>query len=160
MVTKYHCWPLRTSTLHYENCNKIVCCVSYWTRGGKQKKMPGFQKKWFTTYRKSICDWLFLSKKLFEIFPPLYAAFFGIEQWKKILKKQHFKVKKKADTPFTAKWIWDISIFSSIKPKLNMGLFVDFCVFTCFYQFLHDVLIKLFCFDLQNNFMSTSCKNW
>ena len=40
------------------------------------------------------------------------------------------------------------------------GLFVDFCVFTCFYQFLHDVIIKLFCFDLQNNFMITSCKNW
>ena len=59
----------------------------------------------------------------------------------------------------TAKWIWDSFIFSSIKPKLDMGLFVDFCVFTCFYQFLHDVLIKLFCFDLQNNFMSTSCKN-
>ena len=47
----------------------------------------------------------------------------------------------------TAKWIWDSSIFSSIKPKLDMGLFVDFCVFTCFYQCLHDVLIKLFCFD-------------
>ena len=30
----------------------------------------------------------------------------------------------------TAKWIWDSFIFSSIKPKLNMGLFVDFCVFT------------------------------
>ena len=32
----------------------------------------------------------------------------------------------------------------SIKPKLDMRLFVDFCVFTCFYQFLHDMLIKLF----------------
>ena len=60
----------------------------------------------------------------------------------------------------TTKWIWDSSIFSSIKPKLDMTLFVDFCVFTCFYQFLHDVLIKLFCFDLQNNFMIRSCKNW
>ena len=30
----------------------------------------------------------------------------------------------------------------------------------CFYQFLHDVLIKLFCRSKQNNFMSTSCKNW
>ena len=37
-----------------------------------------------------------------------------------------------------------------------MGLFVDFCVFTRFYQFLNDVLTKLFCFDLQDNFMSTS----
>ena len=51
----------------------------------------------------------------------------------------------------TAKWIWDSFILSLIKPKLDMGLFVDFCVFTCFYQFLHDVLIKLFCLDLQNN---------
>jgi hypothetical protein len=59
----------------------------------------------------------------------------------------------------TAEWIWDSSIFSSIKPILDMGLFVDFCVFTCFYQFLHDVLIKLFCFGMQNNFVSTSCKN-
>ena len=28
--------------------------------------------------------------------------------------------------------------------SLDMGLFVDFCIFTCFYQFLQDVLIKLF----------------
>ena len=34
------------------------------------------------------------------------------------------------------------------------------CVDLCFYQFLHDVTMKLFCFDLQNNFMITSCKNW
>ena len=33
------------------------------------------------------------------------------------------------------------------------------CVFTCFYQFLHDVTMKLFCFDLENSFMITSCKN-
>ena len=29
-----------------------------------------------------------------------------------------------------------------MKPKLDIGLFVDFCVFICFYQFMHDVLIK------------------
>ena len=29
-----------------------------------------------------------------------------------------------------------------------MGLFVDLAEFTCFYQFLHDVIIKMFCFDL------------
>ena len=40
-----------------------------------------------------------------------------------------------------------------------MGLFAGFCVLTCFYQLLHDVLIQLFCFDLENNFMSTLCKN-
>ena len=28
-----------------------------------------------------------------------------------------------------------------------MGLFVDLAEFTCFYQFLHDVIIKLFYFD-------------
>ena len=44
--------------------------------------------------------------------------------------------------------------------QLNQILFVNFCVFTCFYQFLHDVIITLFCFDLQNNFMIKSCKNW
>ena len=32
------------------------------------------------------------------------------------------------------------------------------CRFQCFYQFLH-VIIKLFCFDLQNNFLIRSCKN-
>ena len=31
----------------------------------------------------------------------------------------------------------------SIKPKLDMGLFVDLAEFTCFYQFLHDVIIKI-----------------
>ena len=41
-----------------------------------------------------------------------------------------------------------------------MGVFVDLAEFTCFYQFLHVVIIQLFCFDLQNNFMITSCKNW
>ena len=46
------------------------------------------------------------------------------------------------------------------KPKLDIGLFVDFCVFTYFYKFLHHVILKLFCSDLQNNFMITLCKNW
>ena len=32
-----------------------------------------------------------------------------------------------------------------MKPKLDIGLFVDFCVFNCFYQVLHDVLLKLIC---------------
>ena len=32
-----------------------------------------------------------------------------------------------------------------MKPKLDIGLFADFCVFTRLYQFLHDVHIKLFC---------------
>ena len=45
---------------------------------------------------------------------------------------------------------WESSIFSPIKPKLELGLFVDFCVFTCFYQFLHDVIIKLFCRSTNN----------
>ena len=31
--------------------------------------------------------------------------------------------------------------------------FVDFCAFTCFYQFLHDVLIKLFCCDLRSSIL-------
>ena len=37
-----------------------------------------------------------------------------------------------------------------IQLSQNMGLFVDFCVFTCFYHFLHVVIIKLLCVDLQN----------
>ena len=40
---------------------------------------------------------------------------------------------------------------------------VDLAEFTWFYQFLQVVIIKLFCFDLGNNFMITfitSCKNW
>ena len=38
----------------------------------------------------------------------------------------------------TNKWIWDSCIFSSIKPKHDMPLFVYFCVFpilTCIYLF-------------------------
>ena len=34
-------------------------------------------------------------------------------------------------------------------PKFDIGLFVDISVYTCFYQILHDVLMKLFCFDMQ-----------
>ena len=48
----------------------------------------------------------------------------------------------------------------SIKPKLGIGLFVDLAEFPCFYQSLHDVIIKLFCRSKRNNFMITSCKNW
>ena len=33
---------------------------------------------------------------------------------------------------------------------ISIGLFVDFCVFSCFYQFLHDVIIKVFCRSKQN----------
>ena len=45
------------------------------------------------------------------------------------------------------------------KPKLDMRLFADLADFTCFYQFLHELLIKLVFFNLQNNLMSSSCKN-
>ena len=41
-----------------------------------------------------------------------------------------------------------------------MRLFIDLAEFTCFYQFLHDVIIKLFRRSKQNNFMITTCKNW
>ena len=46
------------------------------------------------------------------------------------------------------------------KLKLVIGLFVDFCLFTCFYRFLQDVLTKLFGRSKQNNFMRTSFKSW
>ena len=39
-------------------------------------------------------------------------------------------------------------MFSSLKPKLDIGLFVDLAEFPWIPQFLHDVIIKLFCFDL------------
>ena len=38
--------------------------------------------------------------------------------------------------------------------------YFDFLVFTCFYQFLHYVIIEFFCFNLLINFTITSCKNW
>ena len=49
--------------------------------------------------------------------------------------------------------------FFSIKPKLDMGFFVDFCVFT-FYPFLTEFAwsLKLYCFDVQNNFRFRSGK--
>ena len=37
--------------------------------------------------------------------------------------------------------------FIQLTQNLYIGLFVDLAEFTCFYQFLHDVIIKLFCFD-------------
>ena len=61
---------------------------------------------------------------------------------------------------FTAKPIWYSSIFSSIKRKLDIWLFVDFLflpVFTIFCMMWS--IIKLFCQSKQNNFMITSCKN-
>ena len=47
-------------------------------------------------------------------------------------------------------------MLSSIKPKLDIRLFVDFCVF---FPFLHVLSTKLFCFDLQNNFLLKTGKN-
>jgi hypothetical protein len=49
--------------------------------------------------------------------------------------------------------------------KLSQNLTSDCLLISVYYlpaftSFLHDVIIKLFCFDLQNNFMITSCKNW
>ena len=51
-------------------------------------------------------------------------------------------------------------IFSSLKSKLDIRLFVDSAEFPWILQFLHNVTLKLFCFDLQNNYMMASCKNW
>ena len=50
------------------------------------------------------------------------------------------------------------SKFYSIKPKLEMGLFVDLAEFTCFCLFLHDVIIELFHRSKQNNFRFWSGK--
>ena len=36
--------------------------------------------------------------------------------------------------------------------QLDMGLFADFCVFTCFYQFWHDVIIKFVFFEKATKF--------
>ena len=52
------------------------------------------------------------------------------------------------------------SICYSIKPKLDIGLFVDLAEFSCFYQFLHDVIIKLFRRSKQNNYFVTTCEIW
>ena len=43
--------------------------------------------------------------------------------------------------------------FYSINPKLNIGLFADLDEFTCFYQFLPNVIIKLFA-DQNSHFMN------
>ena len=47
-------------------------------------------------------------------------------------------------------------VVSALKPKLDIGLCIDLAEFPCIPKFLHDVIIKLFCFDLQ----MTTCKNW
>ena len=63
----------------------------------------------------------------------------------------------------TAKWIWDSSIFSSIKPKLDIGLFFDFCVFT--YLFLpafawceHKIVLFWFAEQLNDHIMQNLVK--
>ena len=71
-----------------------------------------------------------------------------------MIQKLKFRFEKNRK-PITAEWIWDSSEFYLNKPKLDIGLFDDLPEFPCFYQFLYDVIIKLFCFDLQNNFTRT-----
>ena len=46
-----------------------------------------------------------------------------------------------------------------IKPKLDMGLFVDFCAFTWIWLNLPDQNLELFGFNVQNNFMIWSGKS-
>ena len=60
---------------------------------------------------------------------------------------------------------WDYSLIStkqlhifSINPKLDMQLFVDFCVFTRFWLNLSDRNLKLFWTSKQNNFRFRSSK--
>ena len=45
---------------------------------------------------------------------------------------------------------WNFSKSVSVDPTFIREMRV--AEFPCFYQFLHDVFIKLFCLDLQNNF--------
>ena len=53
----------------------------------------------------------------------------------------------------TAKWVWDRSL---IKRKFEMGLFVNFCVFTRSYLFLSVTHLKLYWRSKQNNFEFTT----
>ena len=78
--------------------------------------------------------------------------------------------------PFVILFTWQLALWANLKTKVQLNeyekapYFIQLsqnmtsdclliCVFTCFYQFLHDVTMKLFCFDLENSFMITSCKN-
>ena len=54
---------------------------------------------------------------------------------------------------------FDIAPSNRKSMKLLIILFSP-ASWTDFYQFLHDVIIKLFCRLKQNNFMITSCKTW
>ena len=57
----------------------------------------------------------------------------------------------------TAKCIRDRSIFFSVNPKYDIWLFVDLWGFTCFYQFLHMVALKIVLHNKcqnKNNFVS------
>ena len=51
------------------------------------------------------------------------------------------------------------NIIQLLKPKLDIGLFVDLAELTCFYHFLHDLIIELIRKSKQNNFMITTCTN-
>ena len=61
----------------------------------------------------------------------------------------HLKLRPSKFFPCTDVWgyagtlIWDSSKFCSIKPKSDIGLFVDLAEFTCFYQFRCDHKIVL-----------------
>ena len=55
---------------------------------------------------------------------------------------------------YTAKWIWDSSIFF----LLNQNLTYDCCWFLCFYLNLPDLNLKLFWTSKQNNFRFWSGK--
>ena len=73
-------------------------------------------------------------------------------------KKSHFFVKiteNKKKKKYSLIKTRQLHTFS-IKPKVDVWLFVDFCVFSLN---LPDLNLKLFCFDVQNSFRFRSVKN-
>ena len=50
--------------------------------------------------------------------------------------------------------------FIRLRQNFASDCLLILAAFPCFYQFLRDVIIKLFCRSKQNNFFITSCKNW
>ena len=84
---------------------------------------------------KSILPWKLVIFKwlMMKIWTMRYLSNLKRHIWSEEFKSKVQNFIELVQNTWTAKWTWDSSIFSSIKPKLNSRLFVDFC----FYQFLH-----------------------
>ena len=106
---------------------------------------------------KSILPWKLVIFKwlMMKIWTMRYLSNLKRHIWSEEFKSKVQNFIELVQNTWTAKWTWDCSIFSSIEPKLDIGLFVDLAEFPSF-----CIMWSKNCSADQNKTILWSCKNW